>query len=105
MVAFESTAHSWPPTLAHRVCVVEPDQSGTIWRVQRQRVTQPVRALWSNLDSHDDEFHPVFCLVHEKRLTVKVELGIEAGITAKRRYWRRLSDPDNRGREEVQRCS
>ena len=49
--------------------------------MQRQRVTQPARALWSNFDSHGDEFHPVFCLIHEQRLTAET---IPLGAVARR---------------------
>ena len=60
------------PRLPHRVRVVETDQPGAVRGVERQRATQPVRALPSDFSLHNDELHPVSGVVHEQRLAVKV---------------------------------
>ena len=44
-----------------------------------QRVAEPVRAFRGHFGPHHDELHPVSGLVHEQRLAVKVEQGVEPG--------------------------
>ena len=96
VIAFAAPSRSWTPSLPYRVGVVETNQPLPIRRVQSKRVTQPVRALGRDFGSYRDELHPVSGFVHEQRLTVKVEQGVEPRVTVMFRHRHKLSVTDNK---------
>ena len=73
VVALRPLSAPWASPLPHRVRIVESDQSGSVRRVQRQRVAEAVRPFGRDLGPHHDELHPVARVVHEQRLVMEVE--------------------------------
>lgn len=80
--------------------VIEPDQSGSVRGVQRQRITEPVRSLERHLGSRYDELHPVPDFVDEKCLAVKVQQRVQSRVAAKLLHRVKLSVKDNLSKRE-----
>ena len=81
VIAFAAPSRSWTPSLPHRAGVVETDQPLPVRRVQDKRATQPLWTLRRDFGSHRDERHSVSRLVHEQRLTLMVEQGVEPQVS------------------------
>lgn len=78
--------------IPNRVRIIESNQSGAIRRVQCLRVSEAVRSFGRHLGPHDNELHPMPRVVHKQCLAVKVEKGIQSGVSVRRRHQVMLSD-------------
>ncbi len=73
MVTFVALASSRPPPVRDWMGIVEPDQSGAVWSMQRQRVAEPMRTVRGYSSPPHNEFHPMPGFIYEQGLPVQVQ--------------------------------
>ena len=73
MITFAALPSARSPLVRDWVGIVEPDQSGAVWSMQRQRVAESMRAIRSHGSPPRDEFHPMSGFVHEQGLPMQVQ--------------------------------
>ena len=66
----------------HRMCIVEPDQSGTIGCIQGKGITDSVRTHRGRRHLSRLEFHRVSPGLDCKLLPIKIEQCVERGVRA-----------------------